>query len=85
VLGATRATIALNGTNIDDTDIANGFANAQVYAGADRSWYNGAGSFAALVVLKTNNLPSGTAYGTSNPNYMLGDVCRCSRIFFCSL
>jgi len=41
-----RATIALNGTNIDDTDLANRFANANVYSGADRSWYNGAGSFA---------------------------------------
>ena len=41
-----RATIALNGTNIDDTDLANRFANANVYGGADRSWYNAAGSFA---------------------------------------
>ena len=41
-----RATIALNGTNVDDTDLANRFCNAQVYAGADRAWYNAAGSFA---------------------------------------
>ena len=41
-----RVTVSLNGTNIDDTDLANRFANANVYAGADRAWYNGAGSFA---------------------------------------
>ena len=41
-----RTTIALNGTNIDDTDLANRFANANVYGGADRNWYNAAGSFA---------------------------------------
>lgn len=41
-----RATISLNGTNIDDTDLANRFCAANVYAGADRAWYNGAGSFA---------------------------------------
>lgn len=41
-----RATVSLNGTNIDDTDLANRFQNANVYAGADRSWYTAAGSFA---------------------------------------
>ena len=41
-----RVTVSLNGTNIDDTDLANRYANANVYAGADRAWYNGAGSFA---------------------------------------
>ena len=41
-----RATVSLNGTNIDDTDLANRFANANVYAGADRAWTTGAGSFA---------------------------------------
>ena len=68
-----RATIALNGTNIDDTDLANRFANANVYAGADRAWYNGAGSFAGFWA-QNPALASGTAYGTSNPNYMVGDV-----------
>ena len=32
-----RATVALNGTNIDDTDLANRYSNAMVYAGADRA------------------------------------------------
>ena len=68
-----RATVALNGTNIDDTDLANRWANAQVYAGADRSTYNGPLSFAGFWA-QNNGLPSGTAYGTSNPNYMIGDV-----------
>ena len=68
-----RATIALNGTNIDDTDLANRWANAQVYAGADRSTYQGPLSFAGFWA-QNPNLPSGTAYGTSNPNYMVGDV-----------
>jgi hypothetical protein len=69
-----RATIALNGTNIDDTDLANRFANAQVFAGTDRSWYTGAGSFANYWASNPGLATAGTAYGTSNPNYMVGDL-----------
>lgn len=69
-----RATIALNGTNVDDTDLAHRFANAQVYAGADRSWYNGAGSFANYWASNPQLATAGTGYGTTNPNYMVGDV-----------
>lgn len=69
-----RATIALNGTNIDDTDIANRWANAQVVAGADRAWYQGAGSFAGYWSANPALNTAGSSYGTSNPNYMTGDV-----------
>ena len=66
-----RATIALNGTNIDDTDLANRFANANVYAGADRAWYNGAGSFAGFWG-QNPALVSGTTYPSTQ--YAVGDV-----------
>ena len=68
-----RATVALNGTNIDDTDLANRWAAAQVYMGADRSTYNSALSFAGYWA-QNNQMPSGTAYGTNNPNYAVADV-----------
>ena len=67
-----RATIALNGTNIDDTDLANRFANANVYAGADRAWYNGAGSFANYWASNPGLATSGTTYPPTA--YALGDV-----------
>jgi hypothetical protein len=67
-----RATIALNGTNIDDTDIANRWANAQVYAGADRSWYNGAGSFANYWASNPSLATSGSTYPPTS--YAVGDV-----------
>jgi hypothetical protein len=66
--------VALNGTNIDDTDLANRWANAQVYAGADRAWTQGAGTFAGYWQGNPALNTSGTAYGTGNPNYMTGDV-----------
>ncbi len=69
-----RATIALNGTNIDDTDLANRWANAQVYAGADRAWVQGAGSFAGYWQSNPALNTAGSTYGTSTPNYMTGDV-----------
>jgi hypothetical protein len=70
-----RATIALNGTNVDDTDLANRFANANVYAGADRAWYNGAGSFANYWAQNPSLAVSGATYpGTS---YNVGDVSGC--------
>ncbi len=67
-----RATIALNGTNIDDTDIANRYANAQVYAGADRSWYNGAGSFANYWASNPQLATAGTTYPPTS--YAVGDL-----------
>ena len=66
-----RATIALNGTNIDDTDLANRWANAQVYAGADRSTYQGPLSFAGFWA-QNPNMPSGTTYPP--PAYAVGDL-----------
>ena len=66
-----RATIALNGTNIDDTDLANRWANAQVYAGGDQSTYRGPLSFAGYWA-QNPNLPSGTTYPP--PAYAVGDV-----------
>ena len=66
-----RATIALNGTNVDDTDLANRFANANVLAGADRPWYTGAGSFAGYWN-QNPALVSGTSYPSTN--YAVGDV-----------
>ena len=66
-----RATIALNGTNIDDTDLANRWANAQVLAGADRSSYNGPLSFAGFWA-QNNQLPSGTTYPSTT--YANGDL-----------
>jgi len=67
-----RATIALNGTNVDDTDLANRWANAQVYAGADRSWYNGAGSFANYWASNPSLATAGTTYPPTA--YAVGDV-----------
>jgi len=66
-----RATIALNGTNIDDTDLANRWSVAQVLAGADRSSYNGALSFAGFWA-QNNGMPSGTAYPSTQ--YAIGDL-----------
>lgn len=43
-----RITVSLNGTVVDDTDLANRFCNANVYGGSDRAYYNGAGSFAGF-------------------------------------
>ena len=67
-----RATIALNGTNIDDTDLANRWANAQVYAGADRSWVTGAGSFAGYWASNPNLNTAGSTYPPTS--YAVGDV-----------
>lgn len=66
-----RATIALNGTNIDDTDLANRWANAQVYAGADQSTYRGPLSFAGWWA-QNPGLPSGTTYPPTQ--YAVGDL-----------
>ena len=66
-----RATIALNGTNIDDTDLANRWANAQVYAGSDQSTYRGPLSFAGFWA-QNNGMPSGTTYPSTQ--YAVGDV-----------
>lgn len=66
-----RATIALNGTNIDDTDLANRWANAQVYAGADQSTYRGPLSFAGFWA-QNPGLPSGTTYPPTQ--YAVGDL-----------
>lgn len=67
-----RATIALNGTNIDDTDLANRYANANVYAGSDRSWYAGAGSFAGYFAANPSLATSGTTYPPTS--YAVGDL-----------
>jgi len=67
-----RATIALNGTNIDDTDLSNRWANAQVSAGADRSWTQGAGTFANYWSGNPYLATAGSAYPP--PAYALGDV-----------
>lgn len=67
-----RATIALNGTNIDDTDLANRYANASVQAGADRSWYNGAGSFSGFWASNPSLATAGTTYPPTS--YAVGDV-----------
>ena len=66
-----RATVALNGTNIDDTDLANRWSNAQVYAGADRSTYNGPLSFAGFWA-QNPGMPSGTTYPSTT--YAQSDV-----------
>lgn len=67
-----RATIALNGTNIDDTDLANRWANAQVYAGGDRAWTQGAGTFAGYW---QGNPALNTAGSVYPPvSYATGDV-----------
>lgn len=67
-----RATVALNGTNIDDTDLANRWANAQVYAGSDRSTYAGALSFAGFWAQNPNMAVSGTTYPSTA--YAMGDL-----------
>jgi hypothetical protein len=67
-----RATVALNGTNIDDTDLANRYSNAMVYAGADRAWYNGAGSFANYWAQNPQLAVAGTTYPPTS--YAVGDV-----------
>lgn len=67
-----RATIALNGTNIDDTDLAHRWANAQVYAGADRGWYNGAGSFTNYWASNPSLNTAGSVYPPVS--YAVGDL-----------
>ena len=67
-----RATIALNGTNIDDTDLANRWAAAQAIAGTDRSTYNGALSFAGFWAQNPQMAVSGTTYPSTA--YANGDV-----------
>ena len=70
-----RVTVSLNGTNIDDTDLANRFANANVYAGADRAWYNGAGSFANYWAQNPQMaVPSATTGATFTAQPIFGDV-----------
>ena len=66
-----RATIALNGTNIDDTDLCNRWSNAQIYAGADQSTYRGPLSFAGFWA-QNPGMPSGTTYPPTA--YAVGDV-----------
>jgi len=67
-----RATVALNGTNIDDTDLASRYANAMVYAGADRAWYNSAGSFANYWAQNPQMAVSGTTYPPTT--FAVGDL-----------
>lgn len=67
-----RATISLNGTNIDDTDLANRFCNANVLAGADKSWYNGAGSFAGFWAQNPQLATAGATYPPTA--YAAGDL-----------
>jgi hypothetical protein len=67
-----RATVSLNGTNIDDTDLANRFANANVYAGADGAWYRGAGSFANYWASNPQLNTAGSTYPPTS--YALGDL-----------
>ena len=67
-----RATVALNGTNIDDTDLAARYSNAMVYAGADRAWYNSAGSFANYWAQNPQMAVAGTTYPPTT--YAVGDV-----------
>lgn len=70
-----RVTVSLNGTNIDDTDLANRFANANVYAGADRAWYNGAGSFANYWAQNPQMaVPSANSGSTFTAQPIFGDV-----------
>ena len=67
-----RATVSLNGTNIDDTDLANRFCNANVLAGADKAWYQSAGSFAGFWA---QNPAINTAGSTYPPTaYASGDL-----------
>jgi hypothetical protein len=67
-----RATVSLNGTNIDDTDLANRYANANVYAGADAAWYRGAGSFANYWASNPGLNTAGSTYPPTS--YALGDL-----------
>lgn len=67
-----RATVALNGTNIDDTDLANRFCNANVLAAADSAWYRGAGSFAGFWAQNPALNTSGSTYPPTA--YAVGDL-----------
>lgn len=67
-----RATVALNGTNIDDTDLANRFCNANVLAAADAAWYRGAGSFAGFWAQNPALNTSGSTYPPTS--YAVGDL-----------
>jgi hypothetical protein len=46
-----RISISQNGQLVDDVDYAQATANAQIYASANTSWYNGTGSFANMYML----------------------------------
>ena len=69
-----RVTVSLNGTVIDDTDLANRFCNASVQAGSDKSYYNGAGSFAGFWCTNNGMAFSGTTTATNTTQYVYGDV-----------
>lgn len=69
-----RITVSLNGTVIDDTDNAHRFANANVYAGTDRSWYNGAGSFAGYWTQNPGMAVGTGAYSATASQPIVGDL-----------
>lgn len=69
-----RVTVSLNGTVIDDTDNAHRFANASVYASADRAWYNGAGSFAGYWAQNPQMGLSNGAYSSTAYTPVVGDL-----------
>ena len=74
-----RLQCALNGNLVSDVDNVHRYSNMEVYAGADKSWYQTAGSFAGFWKfnpdLAIGAFPTGTAApmaGAYNPAY--GDI-----------
>jgi len=77
-----RLQISANGSLIEDVDNAHRNANAQVYLGADKSWVQGAGSFAgywkdnsAMASASGAYIPPATNFSTAGAySFVEGDV-----------
>ena len=65
-----RITTSINGTLADDTDLANRYANASVYASSDRATYAGALSFAGYYAQN----PALAVTGSTFTQYAVGDL-----------
>ena len=82
-----RMQVSLNGNLVEDIDHAHRLANMEVYAGADKSWYQTAGSYAGYWKLNpdlattaataTNNALAGATFGAATAaanSVVLGNI-----------
>lgn len=69
-----RVQLSLNGNLVEDIDNAHRYTNMEVYGGADKAWYQSAGSYAGFWKFNPDLATASQATGgfTYNPGY--GDV-----------